>query len=74
MTQQQAEIRKKRRILRDEYGGMMGVTELARELGVHHSMAKQWGIENGCAIRIGKRIKYDVDVVAELLVQRRGFV
>lgn len=72
MTQLQIQIREKRSILREEYGGLMNMSELSRELNVKPETARQWAMEQGICIQIGKRIKADTDSVARILVQKRG--
>ena len=72
MATLQSEIREKRNILRDLYGGTMTLGELTRELGMNHHDAKRWGMEQGLGILIGHRIKYDTDAVAKRIVQLRG--
>ena len=73
MSSIQNQIAEKRRILRGNYGGMMSLKDLSREMGATPSNARQWGREIGAAVQIGsERTKYDVDVVAKQIVLRRG--
>lgn len=45
MTRQQAEVVEKRRFLRQEYGGLMTIAQLARELGLKDTRAaKKWAV------------------------------
>ncbi len=74
MTQLQAERREKREILRSIYGGMMTLTDLAHELGyTDRGSVRQWVAENEIpATMIRTRKRYDTDVIARILVDRRG--
>ena len=66
------DIREKRNILRSLYGGMMSLSDLARELGMKPEDARAWADELGIGVQIGKRIKFESDMVAKIIVQRRG--
>ena len=68
------EIREKRSILREIYGGMMTMADLGRELGTNPEDARKWAEERGLCTQIGKRIKAETDMVAKALVQIRGMV
>lgn len=68
------EIREKRNILRDLYGGMMTLADLSRELGMKPEDAKAWAMEQGLCIQLGKRLKVETDMLAKFIVQRRGMV
>lgn len=68
------EIREKRNILRDLYGGMMTLSDLSRELGMKPEDAKVWAIEQGLCVQLGKRLKVETDMLAKFIVQRRGMV
>lgn len=69
-----AQIDEKRRILRREYGGMMTVTQLQKEIGYRDAAhAKQWAESVGLdRIQIGRMKKYDTDQLARILVNARG--
>ena len=54
------EIREKRNILRDLYGGMMTLSDLSRELGMKPEDAKVWAMEQGLCIQLGKRLKVEI--------------
>ena len=74
MTTLQNEIREKRNTLRDRYGGMMTLRDLAEELGYQSEKsasraAKDMSLE---PTKIGKSKKYDTDSVARRLVELRG--
>ena len=73
MTEQQAAIREKRNIMRDIYGGMMSQEALGRELGMKPEDAREWARAQGIGNRIGKRIKFETDMVAKVIVQQRGY-
>lgn len=69
-----SEIKAKRKILREEYGGMMTLRDLMEELGYQceksaSKAAKEMGLP---ATKVGKSKKYDTDVVARRLVELRG--
>lgn len=74
MNKQQNEIREKRNILREIYGGMMSQADLGRELGMKPADATNWAREQGIGTLIGKRFKFETDMVAKVLVQRRGMI
>lgn len=68
------DIREKRGILREVYGGMMTVADLARELGYSdrksaRRAAEEMGLQ---ATRIGRLKRYDTDLVAKALIDGRG--
>lgn len=76
MTRQQAEIVEKRRFLRQEYGGLMTLKDLAHELGFRDPRAaKGWAVTNQIrAVRMPTKggnvcIKYDTDHVAQTIVK-----
>lgn len=73
MTLLQTAIAEKRRILRHEYGGMMTLQDLTQELGfASTNSARKWVQDVALDhTRIGSRIRYDTDLVAKILVQRR---
>lgn len=69
-----SEIRKKRKILRELYGGYMTLEDLTRELGfssrkIAFANAEIMGIPR---TQIGKSKKYETDIVAKRLVELRG--
>ena len=68
------QIREKRNILRDRYGGMMERKDLMIELGYKTEKsavraAQEMGI---LPTRVGKSKKYDTDTVARRLIELRG--
>lgn len=65
-------ITEKRKIMREIYGGMMTLTDVARELGRNRDVARAWVRELGLGIQIGKRVYYETDEVAKAIVQARG--
>lgn len=65
-------IREKRTILRDAYGGMMSLSDLSKELGMNSAGAKAWAAEQGVGVQIGRRVKFETDQIAKIIVQRRG--
>lgn len=72
MTALQAAIREKRAIMREIYGGMMSLCDLGRELGMKPENARIWAAEHGIGNLIGKRIKFETDQVAKIIVEGRG--
>jgi hypothetical protein len=75
MTRQQAEVVEKRRFLRQEYGGLMSLKNLAHELGLRDARAaKRWAYTHKVrAVRMPKQggqecVKYDTDHVAKILM------
>lgn len=54
------------------YGGMMSITDLARELGTNRENAKRWAMEKGIGIQVNKRIKVESRVFAREIVRARG--
>lgn len=72
MSQLHTEIRAKRNILREIYGGMMSANDLHRELGMEPEAASKLMLANGIGNRIGKRVKFETDMVAKFIVERRG--
>lgn len=71
MTATQKEVREKRAILRETYGGAMTMVDVSRELGVNRSTAKQIVESNGLGVQVGARIRADVDLLARWIVERR---
>lgn len=75
MTEQQALIVQKRRIMRQEYGGLMSLKDLAHELGFRDTRAaKQWAVSHKVrAVQMPKQggqmcHKFDTDHVAQILM------
>lgn len=66
------DIAEKRKIMRDIYGGMMTLTDVARELSVNRDVARAWVRSLGLGAQIGKRVYYETDEVAKAIVQARG--
>jgi hypothetical protein len=69
-------VGEKRRILRKEYGGMMTIEDLAKELGYKsRKPAIAWTREVGLeGTRIGRQKRFDTDVVAKILVDAYGTI
>lgn len=69
-----AEIKEKRTILRELYGGMMSLRDLSQELGTKSKDATRNAVQDmGLpATQVGRMKKYDTDEVAKRLVERRG--
>ena len=66
------DIAEKRKLLREIYGGMMTLTDVARELGRDRSVARVWVRELGLGTQIGKRVYYETDEIAKAIVNGRG--
>lgn len=65
-------IAEKRKIMRELYGGMMTLTDVAHELGRTRDVARAWVRGLGLGTQIGKRVYYETDEVAKAIVQARG--
>ncbi len=67
-------IAEKRRILRDEYGGMMTLVQLTHELGYSSpKSARSWVREHALeGVMTGKSVRYETDEVAKAIVNARG--
>lgn len=52
----------------------MTAEDLHKELGMKPEAARQLMLENGIGCLIGKRVKFETDMVAKFIVERRGFV
>jgi len=67
-------IAEKRRILRNEYGGMLTLAQLTRELGYScPTAAKAWIRDHALeGVRMGTTVRYEADVVAKVIVDARG--
>lgn len=65
-------IAEKRKILRELYGGMMTLTDVAKELGRTREVARAWVRGLGLGTQIGKRVYYETDEIAKAIVQGRG--
>ena len=73
MNDLQSDIREKRAILRGVYGGMMSLEDLSRELRVNKDAARGWAQSHGIGNLIDRRrVKYETDVVAKIIVLGRG--
>ena len=70
------EIAEKRKILREQYGGMMTLKDVQTEFGFgsHHSAQRAIDNMGIPATKVGGRKKYDTDSVAKRLVELRGMV
>lgn len=69
-----SEVREKRNILRDRYGGMMTLVDLMEELGYKsEKSAMRAALEmNLPQTKVGRSKKFDTDTVARRLVELRG--
>lgn len=59
--------------LRELYGGSMSISDLMIELGTNRIGAKRWVADRVPGIKVGKRIRYEVRLVAKAIVDQRGF-
>lgn len=76
MSNHYSEVREKRQILRELYGGMMSLTDLTKELGYGSpKSARAWlttvDVE---PVKVGRGIRYETDQVAKAIVNGRGMV
>lgn len=65
-------IAEKRRIMREIYGGMMTLTDVAKELGRSRDVARAWVRSLELGTQIGKRVYYETDEIAKAIVHGRG--
>lgn len=74
------DIREKRRIMREIYGGMMTLEDVRTELGYGSPRsARKWIREcglDGTRVSTGARVsvRYETDLVAKKIVEGRGMV
>lgn len=69
------EIEKKIKLLRADYGGMMTIKQLCRELNVCRNSVYAWVREHNVpGNKVGRIIKYETDQVARVIVDGRGMV
>lgn len=66
------DIAEKRKIMRELYGGMMTLTDVAKELSATRDVARDWVRSLGLGVQIGKRVRYETDEIAKAIVQARG--
>lgn len=67
------EVEKKTELMRKDYGGMMRIKDLCRELHLSKNPVYTWLREHnidGC--RTGKSVQYETDQVARAIVASRG--
>lgn len=74
MSTNYREIYKKRDEMYDRYGGMMTMVQVKMELGVTDNrtakeILRDLGVE---PIRLGRSLKYETDMLARAIVNRRG--
>lgn len=76
MSSHYNEIKEKRQILRDIYGGMMSIADLTKELGYNSpKSARAWlSTVEVEAVKVGRGIRYETDQVAKAIVNGRGMV
>lgn len=70
------EVEKKTKLLRADYGGMMTLVQLGKELGYScPKSARAWVREHDLeGVRMGKTIRYECDQVARAIVDSRGMI
>lgn len=66
------DVAEKRKLLREIYGGMMTLTDVAKELSVGREVARAWVRELGLGSQIGRRVRYETDEIAKAIVLGRG--
>ena len=76
MSSHYNEIKEKRQILRDIYGGMMTIEDLTKELGDScRKSARAWlATVDVEAVKVGRSLRYETDQVAKAIVDGRGMV
>ena len=76
MSSHYNEIKEKRQILRDIYGGMMTIADLTKELGYScRKSARAWlATVDVEAVKVGRSLRYETDQVAKAIVDGRGMV
>lgn len=71
------EVKRKTELLRADYGGMMTVKDIMRELGIgsHHTV-NNWLRENDVeGVKVDRKsVKYETDLIARRIVEQRGMV
>lgn len=73
MSQLYKQIAEKRNILRSIYGGLMTLEQVKQELGYKSNAATKRAIEelDVPGVKIGRSVRYDTDVLAKRIVERR---
>ena len=68
-----AEVKAKREIMFDRYGGMMSLKDLTKELGFGSvNTTKKWVEEVGLSyVRVTGHPRFETDIVAREIVRRR---
>lgn len=76
MSSLYSEIKEKRQILREQYGGMMTIVDLTKELGYGSpKSARAWlATVDVEPVRVGRSLRYETDQVAKAIVNGRGMV
>ena len=73
MSRNYRAITEKQETLRGLYNGMMTLADVSRELNVDKKVAKVWLTENQVeGVMVGKRVKYETDEIAKVIVRLRG--
>lgn len=69
------EVDKKAKLMREDYGGMMRISDLCRELRLCKNRVRPWLREHGVeGCKIGRSDLYETDQVARAIVASRGMV
>lgn len=70
------EVERKTKLLRADYGGMMFLKDLARELNYSsYNSVRAWLREHSVeGVKRGKSVAYETDQVAKAIVAARGMV
>lgn len=76
MSSHYNEIKEKRQILRDIYGGMMTIADLTKELGYNSPKSTRAWLATVAleAVKVGRGLRYETDQVAKAIVDGRGMV
>ena len=72
MANLQNQFKEKRAILREEYGGMMSLRDLIREMHLPAEKLKEWAAPAAVKPMEGARVRYDTDMIAKMIVLERG--
>lgn len=69
------EIKEKIKLLRADYGGMMGIEQLCQELGLCRNSVYAWVREHNVpGNKVCRSVKYETDLVARVIVDGRGMI
>lgn len=67
-----SQIKEKNNELRGIYGGVMTITDLAKEIGMNREAAKRWAMEENIGYSLNNRLRFETIEVARKIVEMRG--